>query len=304
MSHYENSLEATNDALRLSRGMTYKSALAELPFGGGKSVIICDQKKKTPELMVAMAKAVERLSGRYIIAEDVGSTLADMDLISQHTKHVVGLSESNKGSGDPSPATAFGVYSGILASVDYKLRKNTLSGLKVAVQGLGAVGYKLCERLAKDGAQLFVTDINENNVAKAVKELGATAVPLDDIYDVEADLFVPCALGAILNDHTIPRIKATVIAGAANNQLAESRHGQMLRERGILYAPDYAINAGGVINVSFEYNQEHKYDHDQAYKKIENIHNTMLKIFRKADELNLPTNRAADRIVEEKLALL
>lgn len=301
--NYENSLVALNDVLRLSRGMTYKSALAELPFGGGKSVIIADQKNKTPALMKAMAQAVERLSGRYIIAEDVGSTLEDMDIIHEHTKHVVGLRESMNGSGDPSPATAFGVYNGIVASIDYKLRRNTLQGLKVAVQGLGAVGYKLCQRLHNDGAILYVSDINQEMVDKVVKEFGAVAVTGDEIFGLDVDLFVPCALGAILNDKTIPMIKAKVIAGAANNQLAEQRHGQLLRDKGILYAPDYAINAGGVINVSFEYNQHHKYNHDEAYKKIANIQETMLKIYRKADADNIPTNIAADRIVEEKLKL-
>lgn len=303
---YKNSLEAVHDVLRLSRGMTYKSCLAGLPLGGAKAVIIGDAKKdKSPELMRAMGVAVERLSGRYITAEDVGTNLDDMDIIAQQTRHVVGLRESKNGSGDPSPATVFGVYQGILASVDYKLRKNSLKGLKVAVQGLGSVGYKLCQYLHKDGVELIVSDINPEAVARAVQEFGAKAVEGNDIFTADVDLFAPCALGAIINDTTIDQLKCQIVAGAANNQLAEAKHGEILKKKGILYAPDYAINAGGVINVSFEYSHDHnanyQYDKDKAFAKIANIHETMLSIFRKADQDNIPTNIAADRLVEEKL---
>lgn len=300
---YDSDEEALRDVLRLSRGMTYKAAVAGLPLGGGKSVIIGDARKvKTPEMMRAMGKAVDSLGGRYIIAEDVGTTVDDLNQIATQTKHAVGVSHGGHG-GDPSPVTAYGVYVGLKAAVKNRLGTDDLRGLTVAVQGLGNVGYNLCRHLHKDGAKLFVTDVQTERVNMAVQEFGATAVGLNDIYDVPADVFAPCALGAILNDDTIPRIKAKVIAGAANNQLAEARHGDVLRSRNVLYAPDYVINAGGLINVYYEYvtrNTGKATDPAAVNAHVEKIGETVESIFRKAEKEGLSTALAADRLAEER----
>lgn len=301
---YENDEQALNDVLRLSRGMTYKSAITGLPLGGGKSVIIGDARKlKSAELMQAMGRAVDTFGGQYIIAEDVNTTVEDMNNIHKQTEHVVGISHDGKGSGDPSPTTAYGVYVGLKAAVRYRLNKNDLKGVKVAVQGLGNVGYNLCKLLNDDGAVLFVTDINNDRVQQAVTEFGATAVALNDIYDVEADVFAPCALGAILNDDTIKRLKVSVVAGAANNQLAEARHGQALADRKILYAPDYLINAGGIINVYYEYAARQpgkSYNRDEVMAHVNKIDETAAAIFKKAEQEGIPTSEAADRIAEQR----
>ena len=301
---YESDEQALRDVLRLSRGMTYKAAITGLPLGGGKSVIIGDSKKiKTADLMKAMGRAVETFGGRYIVAEDVGSTVEDMNNINTQTKHVVGVSHDGQGSGDPSPTTAYGVYVGLKAAVRYRLHRSDLRGLKVAVQGLGNVGYNLCKLLAKDGAQLWVTDVAQDKVAQAVKEFGAKAVGLNDIYSQDVDVFAPCALGAILNDGTIKVIKAKVIAGAANNQLAEARHGEVLRDLKVLYAPDYLINAGGLINVYYEYagRKEGKvYDRAHVMAHVEKIDETSESIFRRAEQDGISTSAAADRIAEQR----
>jgi len=300
---YASEDEAVRDALRLSRGMTYKNALADLPFGGGKSVIIGDARsQKTPDLMASMGHAVDRLAGRYIIAEDVGTSVEDMAVIRGVTRHVAGLQEG--GSGDPSPATARGVFMGIRAAVDYRLRRNSLDGLRVIVQGLGHVGWDLCRQLADEGVRLSVSDIRREHVERAVESFGATPVDADSVFDVEAEVFAPCALGAVINDNTLPRLKVAVVAGSANNQLAENRHGAALADRGILYAPDYVINAGGVINISHEFGPSGTaYDRVAAFAHVDRIHDTLMTIFKRADAEGVPTNVAADRIAEERFKL-
>lgn len=304
MWDYENDEQALRDVLRLSRGMTYKAAITGLPLGGGKSVIIGDAKKiKTPELMRAMGKAVETLGGRYIVAEDVGTTVDDMNFIHEQSKHVVGIAHDGQASGDPSPMTALGVYTGLKAAVRYRLRRNEMNGLKVAVQGLGNVGYNLCRLLAKDGVQLFVTDIQADKVSQAVKEFSAKQVSLNDIYAQDVDVFAPCALGAILNDTSIKALKAKVVAGAANNQLAEAKHGDMLRSMKILYAPDYVINAGGLIKVYYEYLSRisgKKHDHAEILNHVQKIDETSESIFRRAEQDGISTSAAADWIAEQR----
>lgn len=293
---YASEEEALTDVLRLSRGMTYKSALANLPYGGGKSVIIGDSRlDKSPALFRAMGAAVQRLAGRYIVAEDVGISVPDVEFMQQETRHVAGTTSG--GSGDPSPATAYGVYMGLRAAVKHKLGRDKLEGLTIAVQGLGHVGQYLCRHLAEDGARLIVTDINEPAVQAAMAEFDAQRVAPDEIYAVDCDVFAPCALGAVINDDTLEFLKAKVIAGSANNQLAEPRHGDILKQRGVLYAPDYVINAGGVINISHE---GPAYDKDKAFAHVAEIHDTLLEIFRRAEAEGLSTATAADRIAEER----
>jgi leucine dehydrogenase len=295
--NYAAEQEAVRDVLRLSRGMTYKNAMAGLPLGGGKSVIIGDASKiKTPALMTAMGRAVDRLGGRYIIAEDVGTTVEDMEAIRLATSHVAGVAT---GGGDPSPLTAYGVFQGIRAAVEHRLGRRDLEGIKVAVQGLGHVGEHLCRHLAESGARLFVTDIRPENVERIVARHGAVPVRPDEIYGLDVDVYAPCALGATINDETVPRLKAAIVAGAANNQLAEDRHGAELARRGILYAPDYVINAGGVINILYELDGG-RYDRDKAYEHTGRIHETAMEIFEKAAREGVPTNFAADRIAEER----
>jgi leucine dehydrogenase len=304
MWNYESDEQALRDVLRLSRGMTYKAAITGLPLGGGKSVIIGDSKKiKTAELMKAMGRAVETFGGRYIIAEDVGTAVEDMNNIHTQTNHVVGVAHDGEGSGDPSPTTALGVHVGLKSAVRYRLHRSDLRGLKVAVQGLGNVGYNLCKLLAKDGAQLFVTDVAPERVNMVVKEFGATAVGLNDIYSQDVDVFAPCALGAILNDGTIRQLKAKIVAGAANNQLAEARHGDVLRDLKILYAPDYLINAGGLVSVYYEHAARASgkaYDRAEVVKHVQQIDETSESIFRRAEQDGISTSAAADRIAEQR----
>lgn len=301
---YDTDAEALRDVLRLSRGMTYKAAMAGLPLGGGKSVIIGDSRKhKTPELMRAMGRAVDAMRGRYCAAEDVGTTPADMQEMSKETRHVFGLAHGAAIGGDPSPFTARGVYAGLKAAVKHRLGAETLSGITVAVQGLGNVGYNLCKLLHKDGAVLSVTDMQADKVDMAVKEFGAASVALADVYDVDCDVFAPCALGAIINDDTVSRLKATVVAGAANNQLAEARHGDALRDRKILYAPDYLINAGGLINVYYEHQTlttGKAHDRATVIAHVEKIAETVESIFRKSEQESISTSLAADRLAEER----
>ena len=298
MWSYASEAEAVTDVLRLSRGMTYKSALAKLPYGGGKSVIIGDPRlDKSPALFRAMGRAVQRLAGRYIVAEDVGISVPDVEIMQQETRHVAGTTAG--GAGDPSPATAYGVYMGLRAAVKHKLGRNELDGLTVAVQGLGHVGYYLCKHLAEAGARLVVTDINETAIQTAVAEFDAERVAPDEIYAVDCDVFAPCALGAVINDDTLEFLKAKVIAGSANNQLHEPRHGEILKQRGVLYAPDYVINAGGVIDISHE---GRDYDKGKAFAHVAEIHDTLLEIFRRAESEGVPTGEAADRIAEERFS--
>ncbi|MEQ9640839.1 MAG: Glu/Leu/Phe/Val dehydrogenase dimerization domain-containing protein [Alphaproteobacteria bacterium] len=298
MWRYDSDDEALDDVLRLSRGMTYKSAMAGLSFGGGKAVIIGDAKRdKSPALFEAFGRFIDSLGGRYITAEDVGTSPADFEIVRRQTRHVAGIAEG--GSGDPSPATAWGVFHGLRAAVEFRLGRDDLNGLTVAIQGLGHVGWALAEHLRKAGARLVVTDIDAARLAAAKAELGASVVDPEAIYDVEADVFAPNALGAVLNDDTIARLKVAVVAGSANNQLAEDRHGAVLHRRGILYAPDYVINAGGIINISYE---GPRYSQDAAFAHCARIHDTLAELFARAGQADLPTNEMADRLAEERLA--
>lgn len=299
---YASEEEAIRDVLRLSRGMTYKSAMANLKLGGGKSVIIGNPRtQKTPELLAAFARALEQLNGRYIAAEDSGTSVADMKTMTQFTRHVAGIhdkpSDAGTRSGDPSPATAYGTFIGIKAAVKERLGRDSLEGLRVAVQGVGNVGFDLARQLKAAGAQLWVTDIHREPLLQAGKELGATVVAPEEVFGLDVDVFAPCALGAILNDATIPQLKASIVAGAANNQLAEPRHGVELMKRGILYAPDYVINAGGIIDV---YHERIGFDRAALIKHIEGIEDNLMEIFERARKEERPTGEVADAIAEER----
>ena len=297
MWNYENEWEALNDVLRLSRGMTYKSAITGLNLGGGKAVIIGDAKTdKTPEMITRFGQFVNSLSGKYITAEDVGTTTEDMDRIHEVTNYVTGISKENGGSGNPSPVTAYGVYMGMKAAAKYKYGSDNLNGKKVLVQGTGHVGETLISYLTKEGAIVFVSDIHQDKMKNMVAKYGAHIYAGADLYSADVDIYSPCALGATINDDTVYKIKAKVIAGAANNQLAvEDIHGPILRERGIAYAPDFLINAGGIINV---YGELVKYPEGEAMRKTENIYNTTLEIFSFADINNLTTQQAAMQIAQ------
>ncbi|WP_032112842.1 Glu/Leu/Phe/Val family dehydrogenase [Candidatus Paracaedibacter symbiosus] len=298
---YPNEDEALKDVLRLSRGMTYKAAMAQLNLGGGKSVIIGDAKKdKTPEMMIAFGKYIEHLNGLYITAEDVGTTTQDMGFIRQSTHHVVGLADTPGGSGDPSIFTGYGVYLGIKASVKHKFGEDSVKGLRIAVQGLGHVGMNLVERLSAEGAELVVTDINQDSVAYASSKFNAKAASPDSILATDCDLLAPCALGGGLHDQTIEKLRCKIVAGAANNQLAHPDHGEALRQLGILYAPDYVINAGGLINVTYE---GPSYSRDKVINHVDKIYTTMLEIFETANKQNLATNIACDQIAEQRFHL-
>ena len=296
---YDTDEAAYIDALRLARGMTYKAALAGLAHGGGKSVIIRPKQRfDRVALFRAFGRFIENLRGHYITAEDSGTGLEDMEIIRTQTKHVTGIDPTHGGSGDPSPFTALGVRRGIEAAVKFKLGRNSLEGVHVAVQGVGHVGYYLCKELHAAGAKLTVADVDKLKSERAQREFGASVVEIGDVAKVHCDVFAPCALGAGLNDDTIPHLHARIVAGAANNQLAEPRHGDDLHARGILYAPDYAINAGGLVNVA----QEVKgYDANVARERTLKIFDTMWEIFDRSKKLNAPTYKVADILVEEKL---
>jgi len=295
--NYESDEAALTDALRLARGMTYKAAVAGLNLGGGKSVIIGDNKPKDREpLFRAHGRHVESLGGRYITAEDVGTSTADMEFIRAETSHVTGLMGK---SGDPSPVTAFGVYRGIKACAKHHYGADSLAGKTVAIQGAGNVGYHLAGLLYKEGAKLIVTDIDAGRVQRVVQEFKATAVAAEAIYGQQADIFAPCALGAIINDETIPQLKVEIVAGGANNVLAEERHGDELEAKGILYAPDYVINGGGLINVNAEL---HGWSLERAHNKAGEIYDTILRVFDIAREHRIPSYLAADRLAEQRIA--
>lgn len=298
MWNYDNELDALNDVLRLSRGMSYKNAVAGLKLGGGKAVIIGDSRTdKSEALFRAFGRMVDGLGGKYISAEDVGMTVEDLELIAEETPYVAGLNKGDHASGDPSPFTATGVFLGIKAAVKHKLDKDDLAGLTVAVQGVGHVGYHLCKQLHIAGAKLLVSDINQDSLNCVVSEFGAEIVGLDDILFSDVDILSPCALGAMINDDTIDHIKAGIIAGAANNQLARDDHGQALMDRDILYAPDYVINAGGIINIAAE--TRGAYDVDWVNAKVANIYDSLKVIFERSVSENRPTNRIADELANE-----
>ncbi|HZP11525.1 MAG TPA: Glu/Leu/Phe/Val dehydrogenase dimerization domain-containing protein [Nevskiaceae bacterium] len=298
---YADEGEALTDVLRLSRGMTYKAALAGLPQGGGKSVILGDpRREKTEAMMRAMGRFVQTLSGKYIVAEDSGTNVDDIKLMAQETSHVGGLAGEAAvkagRTGDPSPATAYGVFVGIKSAVSFKLKREDLSGLRVAIQGVGNVGYRLAKHLHDAGAKLWVTDIYAPAVERCVKDFGAIAVPMDAIHAVDVDVFAPCALGAILNDRTIPDLKAPIVAGAANNQLARPAHDRILLDRKVLYAPDYVINGGGIIEI---YHETVGYDHAKAHAHLDRIGDTLTSIFERSEKEKHPTGAIADRMAEE-----
>lgn len=308
MVSYKTERDAVRDVLRLSRGMTYKNAMAQLHLGGGKSVIIGNPyTDKTEDMMKAMGEAVESLGGLYITAEDSGTGEKDMRAMATKTSYVVGISEGEgELGGDPSPMTAYGVYNGMKAAVQKRFGKSDLSGMRVAVQGLGAVGYGLCRLLHQDGAKLIATDIREEVTKKAEKDFpGIVIVRAEDIFTVQADILSPCALGAILNDTTVPQLNVGVVAGAANNQCATARHGELLAQRGILYTPDYVLNAGGVISAGYEYfhrSRRNPFSHDLNRKNmvahVERIGPTLAKVFNIADAKGITPARAADDMAE------
>ena len=292
---YENEDEAVIDVLRLSKGMTYKAALAGLDYGGGKAVIIGDPRTdKTEALLRAMGRFVQTFAGRYQTAEDVGMTVGDTDMLRKETPYAHGISN---GSGNPSPATAYGVYRGIVATIRHRFGTSDLAGRTVAVQGMGSVGSTLCRYLADAGAKLVVADIDPDRVRAGQEAYGATAVATDDIHRVEADVFAPCALGAAINDRTLEEIQAVIVAGSANNQLAEPRHGIELAERGILYAPDYVINAGGLIDVAAE---GPDYNSEAVLERVAGIEETLVRIFARAEKEGAAPEAIADRMAEER----
>lgn len=297
---YESEEEALKDVLRLSRGMTYKAAAAGLNLGGGKAVIIGDPKTmKTEAFFRSFGRFVDGLGGRYITAEDVGTSVNDMEWVRVETQHVTGIDEVIGGSGDPSPVTALGAFYGIKACAKKQWGNEDLSGKVVAIQGLGHVGYNLAKDLHAAGAQLVVTDIDEEKVTQVVEEFDARAVALNEIYGVKADIFAPCALGAVVNDETIGTFRFQIIAGAANNQLEhEEKHGQLLKEKGILYAPDYVINAGGLINVA---NEIEGYHRERALKQARGIYGILLRVFEIADKQGIPTYQASNHLAEERI---
>lgn len=296
---YATDREAVIDALRLARGMTYKAAVAGLNLGGGKSVIIGDNRITRREAIFrAHGRHVESLGGRYITAEDVGTSPGDMEYVHAETRYVVGLIGR---SGDPSPVTAYGVYRGIKACARHRWGTNDLAGRTVAVQGVGHVGYYLCQLLHGDGTKLVVSDIDAAKVKRVTDEFGARGVAPDDIYGVKAEVFAPCALGGIVNDDTLPRFTFEIVAGGANNQLAEERHGDELERRGLTYAPDYVINGGGLINVNAELNG---WTADRARSKAGEIYDTILRVFEIASEEGIPSYRAADRLAQQRIAAI
>jgi leucine dehydrogenase len=301
MWQYNNEWEALNDVLRLSRGMTFKSAITGLNLGGGKAVIIGDAKtQKTPELMRKFGEFVHSLSGKYITAEDVGMTTEDMDTVREVTPYVTGISESKGGAGNPSPITAYGVFMGMKAAAKFTYGSDVLENKMVFVQGIGHVGEALVEHLTNEGARVTISDINQERLESVRNKYGATIYGGNDIYGEAMDIYAPCALGATINDDTIYKLKAKIVAGAANNQLAEDKHGLILQERGIVYAPDFLINAGGIINV---YAELENYGRQEIIRKTENIYNTTLEILERAKNSDITTNLAALNMAKERIEL-
>lgn len=300
MWDYSSEWDAVNDVLRLSRGMTFKSAITGLNLGGGKAVILGDAKtQKTPELMRRFGEFVHSLSGKYITAEDVGMETADMDTVREVTPYVTGISEDKGGSGNPSPITAYGVFMGMKAAARFKYGSDNLQGKTVLVQGIGHVGESLVDHLTKEGAKVLISDINQQRLQEVSKLYNAAIFEGEDVYSADVDIYAPCALGATINDNTLDRFKASIIAGAANNQLADDRkHGIVLREKGILYAPDFLINAGGIINV---YAELEGYGKKEIIEKTENIYNTTLEILSSADANDISTHEAALKIAQQRI---
>ena len=299
---YNNDAEALTDVLRLSRGMTYKNAVAGLKFGGGKAVILASEDApKSPELFRAFGRCVDSLSGRYVTAEDVGCSVDDMRYVREETQFVSGLPQSGRDAGgDPSPWTALGCFQGTEAAIQARLGKNSLDGIRVAVQGVGHVGFHLCKMLHEAGAELFVADVNGENLKMTLDAVPATVVPPSQIIFADVDVLAPCALGNILTSSTIPNIKAKVIAGAANNQLSTPADGLRLAQRDILYAPDYVINAGGIISVAHEYYGDAS--EDDVREDVGRIKDRLADLFRQSAETGRPTNELADELARKLVA--
>jgi len=300
---YESDQEALTDALRLSQAMSYKNAVADLPLGGGKAVLIRPEGEfDRVALFEAYGRVIASLNGQYIAAEDVGVSPADMDVIYSQTEFVAGLSKGKSGSGDPSPVTAEGVFRGIKAGAKHIWGSENLNGKTIAVQGLGHVGYALCQKLYAAGASLFVADINKTVIEKAVSELGAQAVSIETIHAEEVDIFAPCALGGALNEKTLPDIQAKLIGGAANNQLSSSEVSQIIHDMGITYLPDFVLNAGGIINIAAEVSGT--YDPDWVEQKLVGLKNTIADILRQSTARDVTTLHIANKIAEERLKRL
>ena len=296
---YESDKDALFDVLRLSRGMTFKSAVAHTGLGGGKAVILGDPKKvKSDALYLAMGRFIDSLGGKYITAEDVNTTIHDLEIIRRATKHVTGLERKDGGSGNPSPYTAYGVFLGLRAALGWSFGNDDPKGRSVAIQGIGAVGSALCKRLRDAGATVYAADRNHEALARVCKDTGA--LPLDEsaIITAQVDVFAPCALGAVLNDQTIPAMRCKIVAGAANNLLLEPRHGKALQDRGILYAPDYVINAGGIINVGCEF-LKGGYDEKASLVRIERIPKALKELWTISKEKGVPPSEAADHLAEQ-----
>src|SRR5262245_37199419 len=301
MWKYASKEEALTDVLRLARGMTFKSAVARTGLGGGKAVVIGDsQKEKSDELLFWIGRFIDTLKGRYVTAEDVGISALDLDLVARETRWVTGRAREVGGSGDPSPYTALGTFVSLQTCLKEVFGTPEVKGRRVAIQGLGHVGYWLAKHLAEAGAKLFVTDLHPQRVERVVREFGAQAVDHDTVHATDCDVFAPCALGAGLNDRTIPQIRAKIVCGAANNQLAEERHGEALMKRGILYAPDYVVNAGGIMNIGVELSQK-GYDERAAEERVRSIGRSLADVFAHAKRRSIPTARAADEVAQSIL---
>jgi len=301
--NYPTSADALEDALRLSRGMSYKNAMADIPLGGGKAVIISRAQDKSPELMRAFGRVVESLGGRYVTAEDVGVSVDDMVAVAEETSFVHGLPKHNCAGGDPSPYTAQGVFLGMKAALKHRFNHTDFRGVRVLVQGVGHVGYNLCKLLHEAGAEISITDVSHKHLQHVSDEIPVRIVPVDELHKDPVDIFAPCALGAVLNDSTIPRLNTRIIAGGANNQLSRPEHGMMIKDRGILYAPDYVINAGGIINV---WSEMAGLSRESVCEKVSRIYDTTLKVLEEAEARDLPTDKVADEmaygIIQQKAA--
>jgi len=299
MHSYKSEEEALKDVLLLSKSMTYKAAAAGINLGGGQGVIIGDPLKDKNELILrSFGRFVESLNGRYITAEDVGTTVEDMEIVRYETKYVTGLSRALGGGGDPGPVTAIGLESGLLACAEKVFGKKSLQGLKVAIQGLGNVGFNLAQLLFERKCKLLVADVDQNKVNLAKEKFGAEVIPPDEIYEVKADIFSPNSLGGVINDRTIDRLRVKIVAGAANNQLEEDRHGDILHQKKILYAPDFVIGAGGLINVV---NELEGYHQERAIKQASGIYEILSRVLEKSEEENIPTHKAATLLAEERI---
>lgn len=303
MWSYSSELEALHDVLRLSRGMTYKSSVAGLNLGGGKAVIIGDAKKiKNEALLRRFGKFVDSLGGKYITAEDVAMTSRDMELIKMETDHVSGLPENMGGSGDPSPVTAYGVFVSMKASAREVWGQDSLNGKKVLVQGIGHVGEVLVSHLTQEGAIVYVNDISEDRLKYVANKYKCEVVSAATMFDLDIDIYAPCALGATLNDDTLNRLKCKIVCGAANNQLEnEKHHGELVGRQGILYAPDFVVNAGGIINVYYELEG---YNRSRAMAHAEKIYDTTWNLFQLAKKEGIPTYMAANRLGEQRIGAI